>query len=278
MIPCASFVPIALKQLKLEDASLKVATLHCICVMVRAAGQVWRAPSTVPVDDPHDLMRQDITRADLLKPVGKHVQHESPEVRMASAYVFGAMASEMGLLSIGGLDGLKELCFRGLDDANGGVRRAYASALAETIHTAVLQSKTVKKEEKKSDMMSTDFFSSKKNNPATLTLEAGITSILEPFVRKEASADLRGGASEACVALLRRLPLEQLIEAIPMAVRASLSLLAQLKAYDTPEASFHARGCVSYILNSIAEVVPETGKQDVVKVPLATLEDPATLS
>jgi len=46
-------------------------------------------------------VNQDIARADLLKPVGKQVQHDSPEVRMASAKVFGAMASEMGILSIG---------------------------------------------------------------------------------------------------------------------------------------------------------------------------------
>jgi len=155
----------------------------------------------------------------------------------------------------GGLDGLKELCFRGLDDAHRGARQSYANALAETIHTAVLQSKTVKKDEKKSDM-TVDFFSSKKNNPATLTLENGLTSILEPFVRKEASSELRGGASEACVALLGRLPLEQLIESIPTAVRASLSVLAQLKAYDTPESCLHARSCVTYVLDSIARMVP----------------------
>lgn len=100
MIPCASFVPIALKQLKnCDDAPLKTATLHCIATMLRAAGA-------------------DISKNDLMKPVGKLIVdkvwldlalydiHLKPgrealtltltqasEVRMAAASVFAAMAS-----------------------------------------------------------------------------------------------------------------------------------------------------------------------------------------
>jgi len=42
-------------------------------------------------------------------------------------------------------------------------------------------------------------------------------------------------------------------------------MLVQLKAYDTPDACLHARACVSYILESLFEMLPEAGRKDLVK-------------
>jgi hypothetical protein len=110
-----------------------------------------------------------------------------------------------GLLTVGGFEGLKELCFKGLDDPDAGVQHSFGSALASTLLLAVDQSSKVPShrhlrishfrcqvsaEDRKKNQ---SIFSSKKNDPAVLTVPQAVAVCCECFTRPTATRNLRAG-------------------------------------------------------------------------------------
>eukprot|EP00656_Telonema_subtile_P051954 TRINITY_DN7109_c0_g2_i1.p1 TRINITY_DN7109_c0_g2~~TRINITY_DN7109_c0_g2_i1.p1 ORF type:complete len:1919 (+),score=538.84 TRINITY_DN7109_c0_g2_i1:80-5836(+) len=245
MLPCASAAPAVLKQLKSDEVMVRCSAIRTLAAMVRSAGP-------------------DIPRGDILKPVGRAVTDLSPDVRVACGEAVAALAESQGMLTVGAFDGLKELCFKGLDDPEDAVQYSFGSALASILLLAVQQGAQVGSDDKKKNQ---SIFSSKKNDPAVFTVPQAVAVCCECFTRATASRNLRSGLMHAILCMLLELSKQQKLPEVASSVVAQVLLILESpKSFETADAYLHARACVCEALSKgVVSQLDEPGQQAMAK-------------